>query len=100
MVDLNLPVLGTYAIKDVIGETPTLDQALKKSLDEHLLNLTGELDKKSKEELEKTLLSQMKAKDEIARFSGAMAHDQKKISLFHEYIDRYVEQIKDRLKMA
>ncbi|MBI5697429.1 MAG: hypothetical protein HZC29_02810 [Thaumarchaeota archaeon] len=97
MADLNMSVFENYTIKEVIGETPPADSILREKLEKETSSLIKDLDTKSKPELQKILSDQLKIKQEITKFSGAMALDQPKIEMFHHFIAKYIKEIKTRL---
>lgn len=99
MADLNMSVFENYTIKEVIGQTPPADSILRENLEKETSSLIKDLATKSKPELQKILSDQLKVKQEITKFSGAMALDQPKIEMFHHFIAKYVKEIETRLNV-
>ncbi|MGQ0606382.1 MAG: hypothetical protein ACT4OD_05470 [Candidatus Nitrosotenuis sp.] len=97
MVNLDIRVFESYTLQDVLGEMPSADQQLQQKLEQQTTKLIQNLDSKSKLELQEILSQHLKAKQEITKFSGAQALDQSKIEMFHEFLSRYIEEIKSRL---
>ena len=97
MVDLNLRVFENFTLKEVLGETPQADSTLRQKLENETTSLIQDLDKKSKFELEQILSDQLKVKQEMTKFSGAMALDQPKIEMFHEFVAKYIKEIESKL---
>lgn len=97
MVDLNMKVFENYLLKDVLGETPPADSNLRQKLGSEISSLIKNLDGKSKSELQQILSNQLKVKQEMTKFSGAMALDQPKIEMFHEFIAKYIKEVESKL---
>lgn len=98
MADLNMPVFENYTIKEVIGQIPPADSILQEKLEKKTSSLIKNLGNKSKSELQQILSDQLKVKQEITKFSGAMALDQPKIEMFHQFIAKYIKEIETRLQ--
>ncbi|MEM2160197.1 MAG: hypothetical protein QXN55_04510 [Candidatus Nitrosotenuis sp.] len=97
MVNLSLRVFDHYTLQDILGETPPYNSKLEEKLESEIAILIKNLDKMSKSELEEALSQHRKAKQEMTKFSGAMALDQSKIELFHEFLAKYIVAIESRL---
>ena len=93
MVDLGIRVFETYTLKDILGETPQADSKLRQQLESETSNLIKNLEKKPQSELKEILSQHRKAKQEMTKFSGAMALDQSKIEMFHEFLAKYISEI-------
>jgi hypothetical protein len=98
MVDLSIQVFESYTLQDVLGEIPQADEKLRQNLEFTMSSLIKNLDNKSSPELQKILSQHLRAKQEITKFSGAMALDQSKLELFHEFLTKYICEIESRLK--
>lgn len=97
MVNLGIQIFDIYTLQDVLGEIPSVDQKLKENLDKQTTKLIQNLDSKSKPELQEILAHHLKAKQELTKFSGAQAMDQAKIEMFHEFLSKYISEIRSRL---
>ncbi len=97
MADLQRKIFDSFTLKDVLGETPRADPALRQKLDSEVSLLIQNLDTKSKLELEEILAQHIKVKQEMTKFSGAMALDQSKIEMFHEFVAKYISEVESRL---
>jgi hypothetical protein len=97
MVDLGIRIFESYTIQDVLGEIPAADYALQEKLRSLTLNLIQNLDNKPKPELQEILAQHLKAKQELTKFSGAQAMDQAKIEMFHEFLSKYISEIRSRI---
>ena len=97
MADLNLKVFENFTLKDVLGENPPADSNLRQKLENETASLIKNLEEKSRLDLEQILSDQLKVKQEMTKFSGAMALDQPKIEMFHEFVAKYIAQIESRL---
>lgn len=97
MVNLEIRVFDSYTIQDILGEAPLADSKLRQKLDSQVILLIQSLDLKPKSELESILLQHIRAKQEITKFSGAMALDQSKLEMFHEFLSKYISEIQSRL---
>ncbi|AJZ76219.1 hypothetical protein [Candidatus Nitrosotenuis cloacae] len=98
MVDLLIQVFERYTLQDVLGEIPQADEKLRQNLEFTMSSLIKNLDNKSSPEMQKILSQHLRAKQEITKFSGAMALDQSKLELFHEFLTKYICEIESRLK--
>lgn len=98
MVDLSIQVFENYTLQDVLGEIPQADEKLRQNLEFTMSSLIKNLDNKSSPELQKILSQHLRAKQEITKFSGAMALDQSKLEMFHEFLSKYISEIESRLK--
>lgn len=92
-----MKVFENYLLKDVLGETPPADSNLRQKLGSEISSLIKNLDGKSKSELQQILSNQLKVKQEMTKFSGAMALDQPKIEMFHEFIAKYIKEVESKL---
>lgn len=97
MIDLNKKVFGSVVAKEIIGGEPPLYPETTSRLENEFNLLVNELDKKSKEELEKTLEEQKEIIKQMNSKPGAMALAQDKIKLFTNLSFRYTQVIEDRL---
>jgi hypothetical protein len=97
MADMDLQIFDNFTLKEVIGEKPPADSTLRQKLEHEVSSLIKELNKKSKSELQEILSNQFKIKQEMTKFSGAMALDQPKIEMFHEFVAKYIKEIESRL---
>ncbi len=98
MVDLSIQVFESYTLQDVLGEAPPANEKLRQNLEFTMSSLIKNLDNKSSPELQKILSQHLRAKQEITKFSGAMALDQSKLEMFHEFLAKYISEIESRLK--
>lgn len=97
MVDLRIRVFENYTLQDVLGESPSADSILRQKLESETSSLIKNLDAKSKTELKEILSQHLRAKQEMTKFSGAMALDQSKLEMFHEFLAKYLSEIESRL---
>ena len=97
MVNLEIRVFDSYTIQDILGEAPPADSKLRQKLDFQITSLIRSLGAKPKSELESILSQHILAKQEITKFSGAMALDQSKLEMFHEFLSKYISEIQSRL---
>lgn len=97
MVDLRIRVFENYTLQDVLGESPPADSILRQKLESETSSLIKNLDAKSKTELKEILSQHLRAKQEMTKFSGAMALDQSKLEMFHEFLAKYLSEIESRL---
>lgn len=97
MVDLRIRVFENYTLQDVLGESPPADSILRQKLESETSSLIKNLDAKSKTELKEILSQHLRAKQEMTKFSGAMALDQSKLEMFHEFLAEYLSEIESRL---
>lgn len=97
MVNLGIRVFEIYTLQDILGETPPADKILQQKLEQQTATLIQNLDGKSKSELQEILSQHLRAKQEMTKFSGAQALDQSKIEMFHEFLSKYIKEIKSRL---
>ena len=98
MVNLEIRVFDIYTIQDILGEIPPADFNLRQKLGSQITLLIQSLDEKPKSELQSILSQHIRAKQEITKFSGAMALDQSKLEMFHEFLSKYISEIESRLK--
>ena len=98
MVNLEIRVFDSYTIQDVLGEAPPADYKLRQKLDSQVTSLIQSIGAKPKSELESILSQHVRAKQEITKFSGAMALDQSKLEMFHEFLSKYISEIESRLQ--
>ena len=98
MVNLEIRVFDIYTIQDILGEAPPADSNLRQKLDSQITLLIQSLDEKPKSELQSILSQHIRVKQEITKFSGAMALDQSKLEMFHEFLSKYISEIEYRLK--
>lgn len=97
MVDLSIRIFESYTLQDVLGEAPPADANLRQNLESRTSSLIKSLDSKPNPELQKILSQHLKAKQEMTKFSGAMALDQSKLEMFHEFLAKYISEIESRL---
>ncbi|MDG7050384.1 MAG: hypothetical protein JRZ94_04190 [Nitrososphaerota archaeon] len=97
MVNLEIRVFDSYTVQDILGEAPPANSKLRQKLESEIISLIKNLDKIPKPGLEEILLQHISAKQEITKFSGAMALDQSKIEMFHEFLTKYIKEIESRL---
>lgn len=97
MVNLEMHVFESYTIQDILGEAPPADSNLRQKLDSQITSLIQSLDEKPKSELESILSQHIRAKQEITKFSGAMALDQSKLEMFHEFLSKYISEIQSQI---
>ncbi len=98
MVDLNMKVFENFTFKEIIGEVPPLSPEIIAKLENEFSTLMKSLDNKNQAELQETLHDQIKIKLELDRLSGAMALSQPKMQMFTEFLTKYIDAIKSRLK--
>ena len=99
MVELDKKVFGNVETKVIIGADPPEDPDTKDILEKELVVLLKELESQPKENLEKLLEQQKVAEKHINSRPGAMALAQNKIQLFNKYNEKYVQTIKEKLKI-
>lgn len=97
MVDLAIRIFESYTLQDVLGEVPPIDSKLRQNLEYEVSSLITRLNDMPKPELEKIMSQHLKAKQEITKFSGAMALNQDKLEMFHEFLSKYISAIKSQL---
>lgn len=97
MVDLNKTVLGSFRMKEILGEIPSLDDAFRKKLDSSFQSLMKNIQTAERVELVKTLDEHIEIKRDLDRLTGAMALSREKIELVLEYLTKYTNAIKSRL---
>lgn len=95
-MDLNMKVLESFTIKEVIGEVPESLQ-IRRCLEDELDRLLRDLSGKNQVELQDTLKQQKIVKRELDIHSGAMALSQEKIQMFSEAITKYIAEIESRI---
>lgn len=98
MANLSLRVFDHYTLQDILGEAPPYNSKLEEKLESEITILIKNLDKMSKSDLDETLSQHLRAKQEMTKFSGAMALDQSKIELFHQFLAKYIAAIESRLQ--
>ncbi len=86
-------IFERYTLQDVLGEVPIYGSNLREKLDSDVSFLIKNLHKKTPSELKELLSQHLKAKQEMTKFSGAMALDQSKIEMFHEFLAKYISEI-------
>ena len=99
MIQLDRKVFGQITTKEIIGAEPPAIPDTKNILEKELTNLIKELGSQPQNVLEKFLEKQHEAEKHINTRPGAMALAQNKIQLFNEYNQKYVQEIKKRLKV-
>ncbi len=97
MVNLKMRVFESFALMDIIGETPPVGPEMTRKIEAEMLSLVKNLTNKNQKGLEETLTEQLKIKRELVRLSGAMALSQPKIQLFIEFITKYIAEIESKL---
>ena len=98
MVDLNMKVFENFTFKEIIGEVPPLSPEIITKLETEFSTLMKSLDNKNQADLQDELHDQIKIKLELDRLSGAMALSQPKMQMFTEFLTKYIDAIKSRLK--
>ena len=98
MINLDKKVFGEVVAKEIIGNDPPLHPETESRLENQLNLLINELNKKSKEELEKTLQEQKEIIKQMNSKPGAMALAQDKIKLFTDFSFKYTQAIENKLK--
>ena len=98
MLELDKKVFGKITTKEIIGAQPPAIPDTKNIFEKELVTLLVELESQPKESLEKILEQQKIAETHINSRPGAMALAQKKIQLFNEYNNKYVQTIKEKLE--
>ena len=91
-------VFENFTFKEIIGEVPPLDSKMKIKLENEFLILTKNLENKNQTKLQEILQEQIKIKVELDRLSGAVALSQPKMQMFTEFLTKYINNIKSRLK--
>ena len=91
-------MFGEVVAKEIIGNDPPLHPETENRLENQLNLLINELNKKSKEELEKTLQEQKEIIKQMNSKPGAMALAQDKIKLFTDFSFKYTQAIENKLK--
>ncbi|HET6517490.1 MAG TPA: hypothetical protein VFG25_04640 [Nitrosopumilaceae archaeon] len=97
-MDLNKKVFGSIAVKEIIGGEPPLYPETTNRLENEFRFLVNELNKKSRDELEKSLHEQKEIIKQMNSKSGAMALAQDKIKLFTDFSFKYTQEIENKLK--
>ena len=98
MVNLNMRVFENFTFKEIISEVPPLDSKMKIKLENEFSILTKNLENKNQTKLQEILQEQIKIKVELDRLSGAVALSQPKMQMFTEFLTKYINNIKSRLK--
>lgn len=98
MINLDKKVFGEVSAKEIIGSDPPLHPETETKLENQYNLLVNELNKKSKEELEKTLQEQKEIIKQMNSKPGAMALAQEKIKLFTDISFKYTQEIENKLK--
>ena len=98
MLELDKKVFGKITTKEIIGAQPPAIPDTKDIFEKELVTLLVELESQPKESLENLLEQQKIAETHINSRPGAMALAQKKIQLFNEYNNKYVQTIKEKLE--
>ena len=98
MVNLNMKIFENFTFKEIIGDTPPLEPEMRTKLEKEFSALTKNLENKSQTQLQETLQEQLKIKRQLDRLSGAMALSQPKMDMFHEFLIKYIKEIKLKLK--
>lgn len=96
MVDLNMRVFG-FSFKDVIGDAPSLYD-VRDRLEADFGSAMGDLEGKSRAQLEAILEQYTRAKRELDVRAGSMALSHEKIEVFTGFVSRYVSAVRDRLE--
>ena len=99
MIELDKKVFGKITTKEIIGSDPPAIPDTRDLLENELNLLLAELELTSSTNLEKILEQQNIAEQHINSRPGAMALAQNKIKLFNEYNEKYVKNIKQKLKL-
>ena len=97
MIDLDKKVFGSILAKEIIGGEPPLHPETSTKLENEYNFLVSELNKKSKEELEKTLQEQKDNTKQMNSRPGSMAIAQDKIKLFTDFSFKYIQEIENKL---
>ena len=98
MVDLSIRVFESYTLQDVLGEEPPADSGLRESLESKVSSLITKINDTPKTELEQIHTRHLRAKKEMTKFSGAMALNQDKIEMFHEFLSKYLLAIESKIR--
>lgn len=98
MIDLNRKVFGRVVAKEIIGGEPPLYPETTNRLESEFSFLVNELNKKSRDELEKALQEQKEIIKQMNSKPGAMALAQDKIKLFTDFSFKYTQEIENKLK--
>lgn len=98
MIDLNKKVFGRILAREIIGGEPPLHPETSGRLEEEYNFLVGELNNKSKNELEKILQEQKDKTKEMNGRPGSMAIAQDKIKLFTDFSYKYIQEVENKLK--
>ena len=96
MLDLDAKVFGDLRYKDVIGETPSIEQ-FEDQLSSELNRLVEQADKIDSSELKRLSEHQKIIERQVNSRPGAMALSQSKIRLFIDYNKKYLQYLQNRL---
>ena len=99
MIELDKKVFGKITTKEIIGSDPPAIPDTRDLLENELKILLTELESTSSNNLEKIIEEQNIAEQHINSRPGAMALAQNKIKLFNEYNEKYVQTVKQKLKV-
>ena len=99
MIELDKKVFGKITTKEIIGSDPPAIPDTRDLLENELKILLTELESTSTNNLEKIIEEQNIAEQHINSRPGAMALAQNKIKLFNEYNEKYVQTVKQKLKV-
>lgn len=98
MVNLNMKVFENFTFKEIIGEVPPLGPEIITKLENEFSTLTKKLENKNKTELQEILQEQLAIKLALDKLSGSMALSQAKMELFTQFLAKYIDKIKSRIK--
>ena len=99
LIELDKKVFGKITTKEIIGSDPPAIPDTRDLLENELKILLTELESTSTNNLEKIIEEQNIAEQHINSRPGAMALAQNKIKLFNEYNEKYVQTVKQKLKV-
>ncbi len=99
LLELDKKVFGKVTTKEIIGADPPAIPDTRDIFEKELGSLLDDLTSQSKENLVKLLEEQKIAEVHINSRPGAMALAQNKIQLFNQYNEKYIQAIKEKLKL-
>ena len=99
LIELDKKVFGKITTKEIIGSDPPAIPDTRDLLENELKILLTEIESTSSNNLEKIIEEQNIAEQHINSRPGAMALAQNKIKLFNEYNEKYVQTVKQKLKV-
>jgi uncharacterized protein YdgA (DUF945 family) len=96
VLDLDYKVFGGITYKEILGETPAIED-LEKGLADELDSLVTKLKGITETELQKLHDAQLDIKRQLGARFGSMALPQNKIRLFMDYNQKYLEILNQRI---